>query len=489
MSALRRLAWLVEPITSKRMELVWRLFGLVLALLWIQHMDQDSAFVFAEQSAAALDGMGLCGLLLLVMGPSLLALLASAAVGAWFLVAVLERQPSLEFMADEYVVQAGLPIVAAIVTVAHLMIGRRGLLVDQRVREEIDDLHARVVRIFVVTTLALAGIHKLNSDFFGPESCANLSARLLAWWDLPFEIPVAGPLAIVALELLAAIMLLVYPRLGILLVVYVMAGLGHIGPAAFASTCTVMSLAFLDRGDVVLLRSIAARGWGLAVALGLTVTAISYSTFQATLPWLKFGLLEALLITVTCIALTTGVARLRQKPGLKRRLVPAAIRWRRRPATIMPGLSSWLALILMVNGMTPYLGVKYRFSVAMLSNLRVDQERWNSYVVPKWVRLRKTTPQLVVSWQPHGEWTAPAQRVQHFLADGLYSSEALISALQDASMRQARGLLTVSQHGQTEEFELPADQLEVLTWVKQRPTSPLWQARLGPGDQPQACAH
>ncbi|MFO7566870.1 MAG: hypothetical protein R6X02_29775 [Enhygromyxa sp.] len=481
---------LASPVTAGRMELVWRLFGFVLVLLWIQHMHTDSLFAFVERSAAALDGIGLCGLLLLIVGPSLPVLIASAAVGVWFLIAVLARQPTLEFMADEYVIQAGLPIVAAIVSVAHLVARRRRpLAVDLRLREELDELHARVFRIFAVTTLALAGLHKLNSDFFAAGSCAKLGSRLHEWWELPFEIPVAGPLGVVTLELLAALMLLVYPRIGILLVVYVMAGLGHIGPAAFASTCAVISLAFLDRGDAVVLRSEAARRWGLPVALGLIVTATSYSTYRSPLAWIKYGLLELVLIVVACSAIATGVARLRRKPGLRRRLVPAALRWRRRPATVMPGLTSWLALVLLFNGMSPYLGIKYRFSVAMLSNLRVDQERWNSYVVPEWVRLRSTTPHVVVDWQPVGRWTPVGKRGQHLLGDGLMSGAALLSALEDAMRRRARGRLRVSYRGQQQEFELPADYLLARSWIEQLPPALLWQQQLGPGDQPQACTH
>lgn len=473
------------------MELVWRLFGLVLVVLWIQHMDEDSMFAFVDESAAALDGLGLCGLLLLVVGPSLLVLLASAVVGVWFLAAVVARQPTLEFMADEYVVQAGVPIVAAVVTVAQLVVvgRRRGLAVDRRLRDELDDLHARVFRIFTVTTLGLAGIHKLNADFFAAGSCANLGNRLLDWWDLPFEVHVAGPVGVVTLELLAAVMLLVYPRLGILIVVYVMAGLGHIGPAAFASTCAVMSLAFLDRGDIAVLRSLSARRWGVVVAVGLLVIVTSYSTYRSPLPWLKYGLLEGVLIAVAAIGIGAGIARLRRKPGLRKRMLPAAVRWWRRPATVMPGLASWLALILLFNGMTPYLGIKYRFSVAMLSNLRVDQERWNSHVVPQWVRLRKTTPHVVVDWQPVGRWAPSTKRGDHRLADGLFSGEILTEALQDAATRRARGRLIVRYGQETREFELPADYLVAMQWAKQRPSPVLWQEQLGPGDQPQGCVH
>jgi hypothetical protein len=368
---------------------------------------------------------------------------------------------------------------------------RRSPLDATKLRGELDELHARIFRIVTVTTLAFAGLHKLNADFFAQGSCAALGQRLEIWWTLPFDVPTAGPVAVVTLELLAAVMLLVYPRVGILLVVYVMAGLGHIGPSAFASTCVVMSLAFLDRGDIALLRRFFATRWGLVVAATLVVLGVSFSTYAAQLPWLKYGLLEALLVTVTCMVIGIGVARLRQRTALRRRLVPAALRWWKRPTTLMPGLSSWLALILIVNGMSPYLGVKYRFSVAMLSNLRVDQQRWNSHVIPEWVRLREHTPHVEVDWQPDGQWAPPAKpkRGQHYLADGLYSAEALSIALQDAATRRARGHLRLTYLGQRTEFELPADMLAAMSWVEKRPSSVLWQEQLGPADEPQVCVH
>jgi hypothetical protein len=487
-----RLELLVHPITSARMNLVWRLFGFVLVLLWLQHMDEDSVFTFAEKSAASLDALAICGLLLLAAGPSLLVLLGSAVVGAWFFADVLAGVPTLDFMADEYAVQAGLPIVAVIVSGVHVagVVLRRGARADAQLRAEVDDLHARIFRIFTLTTLAFAGLHKLNADFFATGSCATLANRLYTYWALPFEPPTAGPLGVVTLELLAAIMLLAYPRVGILLVVYVMAGLGHIGPTAFAATCVVMSLAFLDRGDIALVRSWFARRWGVVVASTLVVIGISFSSYEAYPPWLEYGLLEALLVAVTCMVIGVGVARLRHKATLRRRLVPAALRWWKRPATVVPGLSSWLALILIVNGMTPYLGVKYRFSVAMLSNLRVDQERWNSYVVPKWVRLRKSTPHVLVVWHPLGPWAEiNPNNDQHYLSDGLFSADALSEALQDAATRRATGHLSLTYLDEGAEFELPADMLEAMSWVKHRPSSTLWQAQLGRGDEPQTCIH
>lgn len=486
---------LIHSITGDRMSLVWRLFGLVLVLLWLQHMNEDSVFAFAEKSAASLDALAACGVALLVAGPSLLVLLASGSVGAWFFLDVLAGVRTLDFMADEYAVQAGLPIVAAIVSGVHLVhVARgarpRGLRVDAELRGDIDDLHARIFRIFTITTLAFAGLHKLNTDFFASGSCAALANRLETWWTLPFDVPSAGPAAVVTLELLTAAMLLIYPRLGILLVVYVMAGLGHIGPSAFASTCVVMSLAFFDRGDIVLTRRFFQRRWGAVVAITLLVIGVSFSTYRAPLPWLKYGLLEALLVTVTCMVIGVGLARLRRLATLRRRLLPAAVRWWRRPTTLMPGLSSWLALILVVNGMTPYLGVKYRFSTAMLSNLRVDQERWNSYVIPEWVRLRESTPHVLVVWQPDGVYVpANPKKGQHYLSDGLFTAEALAAALRDATTRRARGHLRLTHLGESAEFDLPMDTLALMSWIEQRSTSGLWQAQLGPGDQPQACIH
>ena len=47
------------------------------------------------------------------------------------------------------------------------------------------------------------------------------------------------------------------------------------------------------------------------------------------------------------------------------------------------------AVVLFLNGAAPYLGMKFEYSFAMLSNLRVDDARWNHVLVPRWVRLTK----------------------------------------------------------------------------------------------------
>lgn len=43
------------------MQLVWRLFGYVLVLLWLQQMQGRSAFVFVAESAAGLDALAAAG--------------------------------------------------------------------------------------------------------------------------------------------------------------------------------------------------------------------------------------------------------------------------------------------------------------------------------------------------------------------------------------------------------------------------------------------
>lgn len=485
---------LAAPIASARMTLVWRLFGFVLVLLWVQNMGSRSAFEFADTSAASLDALAVCGLLLLGAGPTLLLLIGTATVGVWFLATIIGGQGAAPiFVADEYLIQAGVPVVAALVSAIHvgMWVRRRGLVVDASLRAEVDELNARVFRVFAVTTIALAGLHKLNTDFFGPRSCAALGQRLHEWWELPLQLPIAGPAGVVGLELLAALLLLVYPRLGVLAVICVMTALGHIGPAAFAATCVVMSLAFLDPGDLVLVRGVFARRWSVICALTLVVLATSFSVYRGPSAWLKFALLDALVVPAACLIIGVGLAVIRRRGRLTGRLTPAAIRWRRRPAKVMPGLSSWLALILLVNGLTPYLGLKYRFSTAMLSNLRADHQRWNSYVIPKWVRLRQTTPHVTVVWQPVGKWGVPRSKAkrQYNLQDGLYTRDALTEALEHAGRRRAHGRLSLTGGGQTLEFELPGDMLSARAWVEQQPASVFWQSYLGPGDRPQACVH
>ena len=52
-------------------------------------------------------------------------------------------------------------------------------------------------------------------------------------------------------------------------------------------------------------------------------------------------------------------------------------------------------LLLVLNGLCPYLGIKSRYSFSMFSGLQTEGELWNHYVIPRSVRVFSTMDRLV----------------------------------------------------------------------------------------------
>ncbi|MFY0534156.1 hypothetical protein [Nannocystis pusilla] len=128
------------------------------------------------------------------------------------------------------------------------------------------------------------------------------------------------------------------------------------------------------------------RGLWLALA-GLVLLAISHSLYRGPNNWAIFAVFQVVLLLAACLAAV----------GLR----DAAGAWSfapRRSRLRLPGgphhrsfAVATIALLLAL-GSSPYLGLKYRYSFAMLSNLRVDDARWNSLVVPRQLRLTRHDP-------------------------------------------------------------------------------------------------
>ena len=56
------------------------------------------------------------------------------------------------------------------------------------------------------------------------------------------------------------------------------------------------------------------------------------------------------------------------------------------------------ALLYISHGLTPYLGVQYQHTAAMLSNLRIDRGCWNSSVFPESVRVTEDYVRIERAW-------------------------------------------------------------------------------------------
>lgn len=464
--------------------LVWRLVGLALVVVWSQSVRPTWVEGLAK-TPMGFDALALAGAALALAGPSLIVLAFSSVAGLWFLYEIVIAE-STQFIADEYIVHAGLPVLGFGLALA-ATIQLRGAP-QAELDDRVDLAHLRLFRVSATTTLLLAGLHKLNSGFFDPAvSCARLGARISEFWAVP-DLH-AGPAAVVAFELACPVLLCCYPRLGVMMVVVIMAAMAHIGPAGFATTVIVLGMAFLSPADRRLVeRFMARRGLQLALAVTLLLL-LGFMRYVGPNPWFRFGVFQAVGATIFVLAAHVGGARAGERyrrGGMRAVLRPAFLEWRRHaPRRAWPGLTSWLLILAMLNGLSPYLGFKFRLSVAMLSNLRTDDSQWNHYVFPRWMDLREHDAYIHASWEP----AAGSVSRKKFDPSGVYQRDSFVALLEQLMRKQARGTLRVQHEGESAEFELPGDYLQLRSWAQTAPQSRMAQDELTPPGRPQHCIH
>jgi hypothetical protein len=126
--------------------------------------------------------------------------------------------------------------------------------------------------------------------------------------------------------------------------------------------------------------------------------------------------------------------------------------------------------------MTPYLGLKYRYSFTMLSNLRADRLRWNSWLMPQWLRLRDTPHVAVLKSEIAG---VPA---------GLYLPRELLARLQRSGGATDHAELLVEYRGRELRFRRAQANLRLWHWLDGLPSSRAFQPFL-PASASQSCVH
>lgn len=244
------------------------------------------------------------------------------------------------------------------------------------------------VRAPIMVSVAIfycwTGFWKLNSDFFRPEiSCAMFSwERLLTVFHWLPDTPSLRRVLIAAtlgLELGGPLLLLVPATRGAAVVAFVgfhlLLGLDTVKVYLnFASVMFPLLILFLPDGGVAriadrvparaqALPRIAASAY-LAVALA-GIAAGPASPLYMVARW-ALWLVYALALVVTTLVATVGAPR---------------------PTRVLPGGPSgavWLVPVLVaLNGVAPVFGLKTRTSWQMYSNIRLEAETSNHYLVPR----------------------------------------------------------------------------------------------------------
>ncbi len=468
------------PLGSAQLQIVWRLIGwaMLLSVIRAHPPGIDPGIIAGPYHAIAA-----AGLLLLILGARLALLIAAAAAWTWLQIYILRGHDShYDFVADEHLLFALVPALAALAWIFAALEHRHA---DPATRADAVTRAQRwQLRLCTLATLAFSALHKLNSDFLAAKtSCATLLAdRLAATWGLP-DAPV-GPLAIVAAEALVPVLQLLYPRLGALCLLALVTGLGHAGPYAFNALLAALALAFISPTSTASWRRYAARAWPALLLAALLVVGLASRMFTAERGYWPYALFELTLVLVVWLLIGA-----RPEPRAWWRPTLPARPW-------LPGglaqrsLCILAAIALALTGLSPYLGLKFRLSFAMLSNLRADDDRWNSLVIPRALSLRSSDPfvhvRAVRAEVPGGY--RPARRDADALRPRTYSPQAFRRRHDAALRRWLPLIIELRYRGVDYQFTDLRFDRRLRELVASLPREPLFQDELS-GSKPQTCVH
>ncbi len=244
-----------------------------------------------------------------------------------------------------------------------------------------------LLRLTTIATYGLAALHKLNRDFFDPAyTCAVYGLDKVADYygailpPISDELSLATATTIVAVEAGIALgYLLGYRRLILITSVAFHIPLTLTMAPAFAFVMLVGHAAFLRPADIDVFWRFLRRRWAILIGAATAVWALStylhggppFSDWtMAPREWLLWALL---ILTVSA-----------------RPWRPDRVRSHKsRTPAIAPRLVAWtLAGLFVLHGLTPYLGLRFQNTGAMVSNLRIDQGCWNHLFMPESLRLR-----------------------------------------------------------------------------------------------------
>jgi hypothetical protein len=290
------------------------------------------------------------------------------------------------FPAVEYVLFALVPWLGGAVAVAEVVRAQRTRTAAELTAPHVDDAIVSIFRAGLLTTMGFVVLHKLNADFMNPAtSCENVVTRWLEenWGALgAFVRQRATPPGAVLMEASVPLVLLAWPAGGIVLASGFFLMLSLVGAPSTGGIVLVMSWAFFRHDDLALVRRWGPWVWWVAGGVSVAVLAALLPRYQGT------AMSRELIVLVVLMAVWPGVSacvvaaerwRLRRAGGTPPLAAPAGARWVRR---VVPALAT---VLFVANGLTPYLGLRFNYAFAMWSNLRADEYRWNSWIVPTWV--------------------------------------------------------------------------------------------------------
>ncbi len=242
------------------------------------------------------------------------------------------------------------------------------------------------VRVLTLSVYAVAALHKLNHDFFDPAvSCANAGLGVLAdgvgWLPAPVTASFDArlwPILFVACELGLPLLLWRRPALGVTLACLFHIPLTMIFAPGFAFTMMSGWLTLFSRDELrALWRTLRRRRWHILIAGGVPGLCIQLTTFAGRWSSDPDWRIKEIVLWLA-LALMVEVVTTRFSGGLFR----GRGAWDDAGRRSLPLLA---AALFWLNALTPYLGLQFHRSGAMLSNLRIDAGCHNHLFIPVWV--------------------------------------------------------------------------------------------------------
>ena len=230
-----------------------------------------------------------------------------------------------------------------------------------------------VVRYLTAGTYLLAALHKLNDNFFDPDiSCAHHALEGVAahWSRLDWTfVPEAYLPHLVILTELAIALLVLRRSLWVWPVGFVFhAPLTVTLAPAFGAVMFAGYAACLSANQWASLRRVWRQHPGKLIGAGLVGLTTEWSLQMdgsVSLPWIQIGL-GTMLISSIVIVISQSRPFHTSKRADESLLAPRLV-----------------AIAWIIHGLTPYTGLQYQHTAAMLSNLRIDPPCHNSFVFPK----------------------------------------------------------------------------------------------------------
>lgn len=272
---------------------------------------------------------------------------------------------------------------------------------------------APIIRSATVLMYLLAALAKVNRDYLNPDLSAAVTHifSVARWLPIPQDdwIKMPAIYLVLAVECMLPV-LLVWRRTrlfgAIMALVFhvVMALAGYVPFSAFAPCFLLFFLpdgfprwlvGLHRRTETAFGPLLSSSRWILLTGAFLAWATISSKLTWGSLSWNQVaGHLYPACPLGTILFLVYSVGLLvimRMYVGDVRRLQPAhgrVFRMSRLPYIVFP-------LLVLANGMSPYVGLKTMYSFSMFSNLQTEGDQWNHILIPESVRVFDCQDDLV----------------------------------------------------------------------------------------------